>query len=342
MSLQFCGAAWVLLTVMACQVLPGEQPPSQPPPDARITGSPPNLGARTLGGVQLWSDQLVFHEWRIQQHAFTHHFRLLDDRQARRARGTFQQCHAALAKYKQELNLPPLAGKVVVLLHGLARSRGSLDGLAAYFRAHSDYLVLNVSYASTRHEIGRHAESLASVIHHLPEVDEVNFVAHSMGNLVVRHYLADRKDLANSVPCDRIGRVVMLAPPNQGSILAQKFRDVSAFQLLSGSGGRQIANWESLTGNLTTPSCEFGIIAGGTGQKRGYNPLIKGDNDLVVAVAETKLAGARDFAVVPCWHTTLMDNPLVREYTLRFLQHGYFRSPAERTPITETPDAPSG
>ena len=332
---QLQATALLLLIAMTCHESQAEQTPNQPEP--LVSGSLPGLESRTLGGMQLWSDQLVFHEWRIQQHAVTRHFRLLDGNNIRRALGTFSHCQAALGKYKQELDLPPIAGKVVVLLHGLGRSRGSLRGLAAYVREHSDYLVLSVSYASTRHDIGYHAKSLASVISHLPDAEEVNFVAHSMGNLVIRHYLGDCEGDDVDELRGRIGRVVMMGPPNQGAVLAYRLRDFRAFQILSGAGGRQIADWDSVTDKLTIPKCDFGIIAGGTGRDRGYNPLIKGDNDLIVSVAETKLPGARDFVVVPSWHTTMMDHSLARQYTLRFLQHGYFRSAAEQTPIADTP-----
>jgi hypothetical protein len=32
----------------------------------------------TLGGAQFWSDELIFHRWRIQLNAFTGYYRLLD------------------------------------------------------------------------------------------------------------------------------------------------------------------------------------------------------------------------------------------------------------------------
>ena len=91
--------------------------------------------------------------------------------------------------------------------------------------------------------------------------------------------------------------------------------------------------------NLATPRGEFGIIAGGTGSDEGHNPLLEGDDDLVVSVAETRLAGARDFLVVPALHTVIMDDPTVQECTSRFLQAGYFRSEEARCPIP--PDSPA-
>jgi hypothetical protein len=83
-------------------------------------------------------------------------------------------------------------------------------------------------------------------------------------------------------------------------------------------------HWPKLAATLAVPPCEFGIIAGGRCAARGHNPLLAGDNDLVVTVEETRLGGARDFAVVPVLHTFLMNDPKVRKLTLRFLKHGEF------------------
>ncbi len=177
---------------------------------------------------------------------------------------------------------------------------------------------------------------LAEVIDHLEGVEEINFVAHSMGNLVVRYYLGS--EMAAQKGADkqqRAGRLVMLAPPNNGAELAKKFKDNPVFKLVFATGGQQFTkDWEQLQQKLVTPSCPFGIIAGGSVDGDGRNPLLKGDDDMVVTVQETRLPGARDFVVVPAMHTFIMDDATVEQYTLRFLQHGYFISEQRRQPIT--------
>ncbi len=52
-----------------------------------------------------------------------------------------------------------------------------------------------------------------------------------------------------------------------------------------------------------------------------------------MSVESTRLAGAADFAVLPVLHTLMMDDGTVKEYTLRFLEHGYFISAEARRPI---------
>lgn len=304
--------------------------------------APWNLESPTLGGKQFWTDERVFHDWRIQRLVVSGHYRLLDDRNVRQAWGTREQCEAVFLRLKQEKQLPPLGREVVILLHGLTRTRESMEPIAKYLREHSRYTVLTVGYASSREKTADHAAALAKVIEHLDGVEQVHFVAHSLGNLVIRHYLADRDQgvhQGKSVP--QIGRIVMLAPPNQGAEIARRVRASSLFRTVWGTTGQEIArHWEELEPRLAVPRGEFGIIAGSLGNSDGRNPLVAGDDDMVVAVSETRLVGAADFLELPVLHSFIMTDDRVLECTLRFLEHGYFVTPKAREPITSLEPAP--
>jgi pimeloyl-ACP methyl ester carboxylesterase len=295
----------------------------------------PNLASPTLGGKQFWADELVFHDWRIQRNVWTGHYRLLDDHNVRQAWGSFEHCRDRLKSARHERQLPPLNARVVLVLHGLGRTRAAMQGISEYLREYSDFSVLNIGYPSTRQSVSEHAAALARIVKRLEGVREINFVAHSMGNLVIRQYFAESAEEQGYIP-DEITprRIVMLAPPNQGAELAERFRSQQLVRMIWGTSGDQIAReWETLENQLATPSCEFGIIAGGRRNNTGYNPLIQGDDDLIVSVTETRLPGARDFIVVPATHTTIMDHPQVQQYTLRFLEYGHFLSQQACCPI---------
>ncbi|MEE2685201.1 MAG: alpha/beta fold hydrolase [Planctomycetota bacterium] len=289
-----------------------------------------NIRTKTLGGKQFWTDYLVQHQWRIQRNEVTNHYRLLNDDNYRHAWGTFQQCKKSLLEIDTKKNLPEVKGKVVLLLHGLGRSRGSMEELHKHLDQRAGLTAISLSYASTRASIEQHAQALSSVIKNIPQASEIHFVGHSMGNLVIRYYLS-----AEDNPDPRIRRIVMLAPPNQGSALATLFKDNHLFQIFWGTSGEQIAvNWDELAKKLATPECEFGIIAGGTIKSLFSNPFIKGEDDLVLRVEETRLEGARDFAIVPSYHGRIMNHAQTKEYTSRFLEKGHFISELRRTPIT--------
>ena len=294
---------------------------------------------RTMGGKQLWTDHFVYRGWRIQKYVVTGHFRLLNDKNKREAYGSFGHCRSEFARLVQEDSIPPLKPKVVLTIHGLGRSRQSMDGIGKYLADNGEYEWLNMTYASTRAELADHAKALADVMDGLRGVEQVNFVAHSLGNLVIRRYLHDqaqRDELPPDYP--RIGRIVMLAPPNGGAQMARRLAKNRLFQLVAGESGSQLStNWSDVQKTLLTPNSPFGIIAGGVG--RIGNPAIQGPDDWIVSVNETRLAGAHDFLVVPSMHTFIMDNEEVQKASLSFLQKGWFVTDDKRQPIprSETP-----
>ena len=289
----------------------------------------------TLGGVQFWGDELLFHQWRIQRNVITKHCRLLDESDLCYASGSFEQCLARLEQIKRQRHLPPMKGKAVIVLHGLWGNRSLMSGLCKYLREKGRYTVFNVGYPSTQASIGDHARSLAGIVANLDGIEEISFVAHSLGNLVIRHYLADQTDAATGRrPDPRFRRFVMLGPPNHAAIVATALAGNPIYAVVTGEAGRQLGrDWDQEESHLATPPFEFGIVAGGRGGEKGYNPLLPGDNDGVVTVASTRLNGAADFVRVPVLHALLVSDARVREYTLSFLQNGYFLDARKRQPI---------
>jgi len=310
-----------------------------------LRADPPlNLRAPTTGGKQFWADELHFHKWRIQRNVLTGHCRLLDGDDVRYAWGTFDQCRAELATIRRERELPPMKGTAVVLLHGLFRSRETMAPLSGYLEEQGGYTVINVSYPTTRRDIPSHAHMLGRVIENLDGITDIHFVAHSMGNIVVRYYLAGasfhepegRRDAKPRLPDPRVRRLVMLAPPNNGSLAADFFSDNGLFRAVAGGSAQQLGKkWEELAAKLRAPPCPFGIIAGGYGDGKGLNPLLPGDDDGVVTVDTTQLPGARDFSLIPSRHSKIPSDDKAMEQTLRFLRHGHFISKDARKPITQ-------
>jgi pimeloyl-ACP methyl ester carboxylesterase len=295
------------------------------------------LGSRTLGGRFIWSDEVVFHGWRIQKNAVIGHYRLLDDRDRRHARGSLETCLTKLDEIKQTKKLPPMPPKVVIVLHGLVANRQMMAGLADFLKNKGKLTTVNVGYPSTMASIEEHALSLASVIQHLEGVREISFVAHSMGNLVIRHYLNDIELLTPAArPKVQFKRFVMISPPNHGATMAGNFADSKLVQAAAGESLQQLApnrKWPELEKRLATPNFDFGIIAGGTGDRDGYLQALPGDDDSLLTLETTKLAGASDFVQVKGIHQLLPQSKQVRLVTLRFLLKGYFISPQQRHPL---------
>ncbi len=301
------------------------------------------LGGRTLGGAFTFSDEVVYQKWRIQKSALIGHYRLLDPDDRRYARGSLEHCLEELEKVKIEKQLAPLPKEVVIVMHGLGASRKWMNGLSEYLEEEGGLTVVNVGYPSTMGDIGGHADTLTNVIKHLDGVETISFVAHSMGNIVIRHCLNDMAALpVSEQPQITYHRFVMIAPPNHGAAAADKVGESKVVekvaQMFAGEAINQLApgkGWPSLEQRLATPDFEFGIIVGGQGDGEGYLDIIPGDDDMLLSVETSKLAGASDFVQVKGIHQTLPKAEQVQSYTLRFLETGAFLPSGRRYPITE-------
>lgn len=273
-----------------------------------------------------WSDERVRHEWRIQCRPGSDSARVLDPADRVIHAGTVASCRDHFESLEATGQIPPVDGPTVILLHGLGEGRGSMRPLANYLREHHDATVLTFGYASPRAGVDDHARALGSVIAGLDGADRISLVAHSLGNIVVRRWMAD----APAADLDRIERMVMLGAPNQGSDLARRVSQVWLLSKLSTGAAREmVMNWPQLSRNLVVPPCPFGIIAGGTGDAEGYSPMLEGDDDAVVRVEETRLEGADDFVLLPVRHAFMMGDRAVQEATASFLKGGRFKATAE-------------
>jgi pimeloyl-ACP methyl ester carboxylesterase len=297
-----------------------------------------NLKTKTLGGQQFWTDLRHATGWRIQRNEVTGQHRLIDATDHRVASGTFEQCDNQLDEAINNGKAFLHEGELVIVLHGLLRSRRSMNKLSGYLRTEGNYQVINLEYASSRKPVAVHAAALRQVIDSLgPKVTRIHLVGHSLGNLVIRHYLADTTDPETGLQGDpRIGRIVMIGPPNQGSKMAEWLKHSFLFGTIAGVSGAQLATgWSELEPKLATPKMEFGIIAGAQSDAQKLNNVIlKGPDDFTVRLEETKLVGAKDFLVEPLYHGTMMKQPVVLEATRRFLKHGYFVTESQMRPVT--------
>jgi hypothetical protein len=339
-----CLRAISILTATVLGLVASVRAESPAVPKTTVETGLPNFPTATLGGQQFWSDELVLGEWRIQQNALTGHYRLLDDKDFRRAWGTYDQCRSALVEFQRTEKLQPIEGRTLIALHGLFRSRDQMQGIGEFLAKEGDYTLVNVGYASTRRSLDDHAMSLARVIDNLNGATEIDLVCHSLGNLVVRRYLGEAGRPEPKWKVDpRIKRLVMLGPPNNGARFAQLFKDNKLYAVVAGPSGKQLSeSWDEAQKLLAVPAIEFGILAGGRVGKIPTNPLVPGEDDWLVSVEETKLPGARDFRVLPCLHGEMMDDAQIRQCTLCFLKQGYFTQEDARQPIEPVGNALRG
>jgi hypothetical protein len=318
-----------LLVVTLTFCARAEDPTAVPAGDATWIAS-----LRQATEAMEWSDAIVRHDWRLQRRPGSDACRILDPRDHCIQEGTHEACLKAFQSLEEAGRIPAVRGPAVIVLHGLGEGRSSMRPIVQHLRKELDATVLSVGYASPKAGIDDHGRGLADVIAALPHADRISFVGHSLGNLVVRRWMS----LAPAADLARVHRMVMLGAPNQGSDLARMASKFWILAALSNGAARDLViDWPKVAPNLAVPACPFGIVAGGKGDDRGFSTLLAGDDDAVVRVAETRLAGAEDFLLVPVSHAAMMKNPLVQQATVSFLETGRF---AAADSVAEQPAGP--
>ena len=211
----------------------------------------------------------------------------------------------------------------IVLLHGLGRSRHSLWPVAREAERRG-YRIHNFGYPSRRAPIEQLAETVGHRISELAGAGVVDVVTHSMGGIIIRAAVAFGALRASSVR-----RVVMLAPPNHGSELADRLRDFRAYRLATGPAGQQIGtDDDSVPRRLPPPPFEVGIIAGRRSTNPLFSRLLGAEGDGKVTVESARLEGMREIVVVDRSHTFIMWAPDVLAHTFAFLESGRFTTDA--------------
>ena len=320
LDLRLLAALPLLLAYSCTQPMTNHDSPAdaQATPKSRL-----NLPLPTWGGKQFWADWRWREGWRIQENILTGHHRLLDARDRRLAWGSWEACLAEFDK-SAPAPQPQRKGHLVVLLHGMGRSRSALSTMQETLEQHG-WAVAAISYPSTRRSIDQHVVQIESVLNHLQGYDQVSFVTHSLGGVIVRELLAPQRAAVEHSDGYwqqqmTAQRIVMLAPPNRGASFAQKVENYAPFEWIFGETG--LALTPQAMADVAVPQIPVFVIAGAKGNQGVFNPWLQGPNDGVVRVEETHLEGEAGHLVVDNIHTFLMNDPQSIAATLDFLAGG--------------------
>jgi triacylglycerol lipase len=218
---------------------------------------------------------------------------------------------------------PAASAPTLVLLHGLGRSPRAMRPLERAARARG-YRVLNYGYASREAGVAAHASRLAARVRAEAPSGPLYVVTHSLGGIVLRQAVA-----SGELPAARVSGAVMLAPPNQGSEVADALTARPALRPLSrvalGPAGAELGTGAaSLVRRLPPVTFPLGVIAGTRSLNPVFSWIIPGPDDGKVAVARAGVPGMRAFRAVPHTHTFIMRAPSVIADTFTFLECGRF------------------
>lgn len=231
-------------------------------------------------------------------------------------------------KDRMRMLIPPLPGDRarvksgkgdrVVLLHGLWRSVWAMEGIAEVL-SEEGYETVSVPYASFRKSLEELVGDVASELQAHEDGRVVHFVTHSMGGIVLRQ-------LASSYPELVTGKVVMLAPPNQGSEIMDWLGGIplkTLAHLAFGPGGMGLRT-ESVRHGVPgfSEDCEVVVVMGRKNAMPFFRPLLDEENDGIVSVAGGEVMGMRRLEVIDADHTFMMAEKVTQEKVLHFLRNG--------------------
>ena len=154
----------------------------------------------------------------------------------------------------------------------------------------------------------------------------VHFVGHSLGGIVLLH-------LFDQFPFAKQGRVVLLASPVNGSIVAKRLgatrltRWTLGQSLQNGLDGKVSAwrGWQDVGTISGSLPLGVGLMVGG----------LKSPHDGTVTVEETQFVGAVDSLVLPVSHLGILFSLDVAQQVVIFLRTGKF----DEATLTAIPDS---
>ena len=195
---------------------------------------------------------------------------------------------------------------LVILVHGFSASRLVMWPLA--YRLRQDgFRVRQWSYLSLFGKIDSHAARLRTFLQsELGSERRIHIVAHSMGCIVVRAAL-------QGTAISNLGRVVMLAPPNRGSLVADFVSRFAGWLLVP---TRELASRPTSYVNLLGHrlNVDVGIIAA--------------KYDMLIPVRNTSLPYQTRHEVVAGTHNSILFSSEIGSKVSTFLRSGEF-SPHE-------------
>ena len=218
---------------------------------------------------------------------------------------------------------PEVERECILLIHGLARRAKALKKMRNTF-AHNGYLAIALDYPSTEYSIEQLSQPVLTTGIDACQnngATRIHLVTHSMGGIIARHYLK-----YNDIP--NFGRLIMLAPPNQGSELVDFYSTLPGFKKLLGPAVVQLGTDKerSLPLKLGPVMVDTAVVAGSVSSNSIMSITLPGPDDGKVTFASTKVQGMCAQLLLPTSHRLIIQDDQTIEEIINYIHTGKFIS----------------
>ena len=290
-----------------------------------------NVEFPTMGGDVFW-ETWESGGWKLQVNKISGWWRILNSKDIRVARGTsIRQLEAllgnrpssVLGNYMDKgcrfsrMEAPRPSGRSVILIHGWGVRAISMQKLA-HALVQQGFDTYNYDYPTSECNLESHCQTFLvkyrELLAKLPEGEQIHFLTHSMGGLVLRGAMAAMTE----AECRRIRAIVMLGPPNRGSGLAY-FGEIPGVSAINASLQDMTPSESSFVSMIPDPAWlpPVGIIAG------RYDGKVAKENTLLPDRLPC------EHVIVPCTHPGLRNPANVMAHVLEFYDDLSFKESPE-------------
>jgi triacylglycerol lipase len=189
----------------------------------------------------------------------------------------------------------------VVVFHGIYGTEKDMEPIAGILKD-KNYNVVSIQYPTNIDNVEIITDKyIKPVIESLDKDKKVNFVVHSMGSGILRHYLKH-----NGADMENLGKVVFISPPSHGSGLA----DHPLSKILKDPLGEAVLQFstkeDSFINKLGEPDYPCYVLIGNKSNNPLYSAIISGKDDGMVPLNDSKLDSCGYMVLDKATHTSIL------------------------------------
>lgn len=206
--------------------------------------------------------------------------------------------------------------KHVILLHGLWESKRLLSPISKRLMK-KGYVTHKIDYNTTSINLNDLFSEIDSIVLNIPDGDQINFIGHSLGGVMIRTYFDNGGDIPNS-------KVITLGSPHQSSHAAKFIKRIGLSRIFGNASEFGLIN--QICSDSWVHDAPLGNIAGNNA--KGIIQLLPQnlfrEHDGMVLVSETHLEGQTDHITIYCSHIDMLYKKSAHAQIDRFLEDTRF------------------